>query len=208
MKTIHLSLFALSAGLVVAVSAGACDGTAAQSFPEPAVHRAQASTCSAERPTTDWSEQLAYDKSAGWGPIKCERDSDCTEQPDGRCARMGDGWYECTYHGCMEDADCGANEVCGCGVWFVGANACLPAGCKVDADCASGWCVPSPTQYQPELSGLDRRYECVTAADECVQDSDCQPCPSDNQADCAHPGWCKWDTDEGHRVCSWDLTVQ
>lgn len=176
--------------------------------PEPAEHRVAAGMCNTTRPTRDWTEQLAIDRQMGWGPIQCTSDSECTDQADGRCVRLGDGYYACSYHPCQQDTDCpGAGEVCECGVGPLAQNACLKADCRIDADCGSGrWCSPVALSCPPEFSPILSEYHCVTTADECVDDEDCRPCPGAGA--CDHPGWCGWDAGGAHRVCAYNVCVR
>lgn len=81
----------------------------------------------------------------------------------------------CTYDACMHDTDCNKGEVCAChGSPYVGGygNACVQGDCRVDSDCGpAGYCSPA---YDTNSCGGLLGYYCHTAADQCVNDTDCQ----------------------------------
>ena len=179
---------------------GADDGF----LPEPEHHRPSLAQCPTERPSTDWAAQIASDMAMGWGPIECDLDEECTEEPDGRCSRLGDGWYRCTYHECVTDYDCNG-KACACGTGPTGANQCKAGECILDADCGpGGWCSPSPVdECQPGFG--DFGFFCHTGQDKCTDDEDCPPCPDTTK--CQHTGYCAWDPEAGYWACSYQGCV-
>lgn len=129
-------------------------------------------------------------------------DADCTQGTNGRCTRITVQGWECTYDDCSTDADCPALEptggrqgVCACenGVRS-NANVCVYAGnCGTDADCDGGYCSPSGGGCVA-IAGFEGFY-CHTAADECVDDTDCfDPSVPDK--------YCGYSTLKGHWECT------
>jgi hypothetical protein len=99
----------------------------------------------------------------------CETDADCTSGFNGRCVQER-GMY-CSYDDCFADDDCESGAVCLCGDAEGTGNSCSEAGCRVDADCPGSWCSPTFGTCGG-YSGVVA-YACHTAADECVDDADC-----------------------------------
>jgi hypothetical protein len=150
----------------------------------PIVHRAIATTCSGDLPDTGvktsvfdggWAGPFAPDG----GALSCAVDSDCPPCANGQLDHC---FYQdfrvpasqCVCDQCNTDQDCGATGVCGCNQtgWSNSpiGNICLPGNCRIDADCGPvGFCSPSP------LRCGTGGYYCHTAADTCVNDSDCAP---------------------------------
>lgn len=102
-------------------------------------------------------------------PGNCTRDADCTAGTNGRCTpRLGPAGCGCSYDTCTSDGDCSAATSCICRATpdSYEANFCVSSNCRVDADCGSnGYCSPS-------CGGSGGIY-CRTAADTCVDDSEC-----------------------------------
>jgi hypothetical protein len=160
-------------------------------LPEPDNHRPAETVCDDERaPSTD----LPPPDSGDW---PCYQDSDCTDGANGRCrAEPRFGWA-CSYDGCTTDDDCGG-LVCACGgAWGNDANVCRRGNCAVDADCGDGgWCSPSFDDCG-EYSGVVAYY-CRTAADTCLNDSDCTEMPG---------GYCMFSVEQSHWLCSYSQCV-
>lgn len=160
-------------GRVIEASAqdGGVDASAdAPALPHaPAKHRATAIDC-AEPPLPPDPDLSAH----SFGPsasFSCKTHTDCTAYEDGRCVAFDTsppterGGTRCIYSVCNSDADCDS-DACECGTV---ANRCVPGNCRVDSDCASGFCSPSFDMCSHEVTG----YWCHTAADECIDDGDC-----------------------------------
>jgi hypothetical protein len=138
---------------------------------EPAVHRAMASECTAERPPG----------SIGAGPDEgaCKMDSECMSGDNGRCVQDIGQPTECSYDECALDADCGGSSVCECrNPANHNANGCFHGNCVVDADCGpGGYCSPSAVTLSPFCTeGVpigSVGYFCHTKEDECIDDADC-----------------------------------
>jgi hypothetical protein len=120
---------------------------------------------------------------------ECETDAQCTSGLNGRCI-VGRGSY-CTYDTCFEDSDCGTGSMCLCGssTWL--GNSCSQAGCRVDADCPGSWCSPTFGTCGNYTGVVG--YACHTAADECVDDADCENGPG---------GYCAYSPMVAHWLCS------
>jgi Cys-rich repeat protein len=92
----------------------------------------------------------------------------------------------------MQDTDCPTGQTCAChgAAYSSGAgNTCIQGNCRVDSDCGSGgYC--SPAENSMSCGGV-LGYYCHTAADLCVNDSDCG---SDLQV-------CTYSTTAGHWEC-------
>jgi hypothetical protein len=154
----------------------------------PAEHRASPVLCPSDRPE---SPPLT---SPPAGSL-CVRDADCTAGRNGRCNARGfeAGELQCSYDECVTDADCLSGEACFCRAPFAnGANVCVAADCRFDADCGpGGFC--SSTQNVNGMLG-DRVVRCHTAADECLNDSEC-----------GDGGWgalCEYDPDVSRWLCT------
>lgn len=161
------------------------------SLTEPENHRPSALACDDERE----SQPTPGDPSIPG----CSADSDCTEGRNGRCTSTREG-YECTYDECITDDDCGTDQLCECeGGFWSDANACLSGNCRVDDDCGSGgFCSPSFGTCG-NYSGVVGYY-CRTAADECLNDSDCVD-PEQG------PGYCMYEPSVSHWVCGYSHCV-
>lgn len=94
----------------------------------------------------------------------------------------------------MHDTDCATGLTCAChgSPYTHGAgNTCVPGNCRVDADCGSGgYCSPSDA---PMSCGALGGYYCHTAADQCIDDTDC---PSSQG-----PQVCAYSTSTGRWEC-------
>jgi hypothetical protein len=100
----------------------------------------------------------------------CKTDADCTASPNGYCRLPGGNALptcSCSY-GCVRDEDCGAGELCFCGN---PVGYCAPAtNCTTSGDCGAGFsCMTYITN--PGCGGT--AFACQTAADNCVNDTDC-----------------------------------
>jgi hypothetical protein len=157
----------------------------------PQNHRAVATVCAVVVPV----EQIIPD---GGAPADCHSNAECTAGRNGRCDGNGHDGYRCTYDACYSDSECtGTGGVCACGGASRGTNnVCLTGGCRVDADCGtSGYC--SPTLGSCGHYGKAEGYYCHTAADECIDDSDCAI-----GADFGQAAYCAYEKTIGHWKCS------
>ena len=105
-------------------------------------------------------------------PGGCAEDSDCTAGINGRCLDEGPlPNMQCSYDDCFSDVDCPAHTPCNCrdSASSSTPNSCLTgSNCRVDSDCGpGGFCSPS----QPSWNELT--YDCHTASDTCLNDSEC-----------------------------------
>jgi hypothetical protein len=157
---------------------------------EPTQHRAEATACGVPPPNTG----AAGGSARGAAPPEqpCTENGECTSGPNGRCT-FGRGGQYCSYDGCFADTDCLAGAVCMCSSPDGMGNRCSSPGCQVDADCPGSWC--SPTFGTCGAYGGIQNYSCHTAADECVNDSDC----SDGSPGAAY---CMYDPLVTHWICS------
>jgi hypothetical protein len=136
----------------------------------PAVHRAAAVACPADRPAGTAS---------GLPGAKCQKDSDCTQGTNGRCEGSIVVADHCSYDECAADADCGTATACECrNPASYQANVCVHGDCRLDADCGvGGYCSPSAVTLDPDcalgVSPGSIGYFCHTAGDTCVDDADC-----------------------------------
>jgi hypothetical protein len=140
----------------------------------PVNHRPSDAQCSTPAPPGNCGGPYPNPDAGG-----CARDSDCTEAgTNGRCINRGGGPAApcfCTYDTCILDTDCPSGQTCAChGARYTDArgNTCMKGNCRVDADCgARGYCSPSSNTgiCGDSLAG----YYCHTAADLCIDDSDC-----------------------------------
>jgi hypothetical protein len=162
----------------------------------PQTHRASRSACPAGRGAGSVCTTL---ESGGGGT--CQLDSDCTAGPNGRCFSPQGPIAECSptacsYDQCQSDSDCPALVPCECrgDAQSSGANTCVTGGnCATDADCGpQGFC--SPGAYAKFCA--TPIYFCHTAADTCLDDSDC-PAP-----DASGPlQTCNYDSQAHHFAC-------
>lgn len=152
--------------------------------PDGTVHRLEPAPCdkSIPGPSCKGNEQDTF----------CEKDSDCTDGPNGRCIHE-DSWGNlattaclCEY-ACAADAECAAGEVCVCkDVIAPGKHsACMTAGCAKSGDCPTGECGLSTF-----FDGCDTIVDlaCRAPADACRLDGDCAP----NFSTCAATGDHVW----------------
>jgi hypothetical protein len=152
-------------------SADAADAGESGAGRVPVNHRPSDAQCATTPPPGDCA-----------GPYPdagCASDGVCTEAgTNGRCINPGGGPAApcfCTYDKCSGDTDCPSGQTCAChGAPYTDSagNACVKGNCRVDADCgAGGYCSPSSDTSicGDSLAG----YYCHTAADLCVDDSDC-----------------------------------
>jgi hypothetical protein len=151
-------------------------------------HRVDDSQCSAPR--------AAGGCSFGIGPGMCSSDSACTMGTNGRCTTSYGGVpnCSCSYDSCQHDTDCPAGQLCVChgSLYNPGGNTCMPGNCRVDADCNGRACSPS---IAPMGCGGIGGYYCHVAADECTNDSDCQP----------GLNVCTFDANAAHWKCTQEL---
>lgn len=169
-------------GLLALLACGGSTDAGEPTAPRvPKVHRATADACDDVRGATAPST----------GSGACTRDADCTEGRNGRCWG-GRGGPTCNYDECVNDSECPATAACSCGTADA-PNVCVQSGCRVDADCgADGYCSPSLSSCG---QGYGATYECHAAADECVDDADCDA------------GDCRFNATVGHWACSSDQCV-
>jgi hypothetical protein len=136
----------------------------------PASHRAVASSCVG---VNSPPEPVSVPEFSS-----CTQHADCTAGVNGKCVTSGIGtgpWtYYCAYDQCATDADCALGMVCYCSQTT--SARCLYIGnCQIDADCGNsgyGYCSPSAS-WECSVSPYVDGYHCHTAADTCLDDSDC-----------------------------------
>jgi hypothetical protein len=141
----------------------------------PVNHRPSGTTCPQQRGPGMLPSSCNYDAGT---PALCLRDSDCTQGNNGRCVHPdltpAVCVTGCSYDECFTDSDCAANAPCDCRASATDstANTCVAGSqCRVDADCGpGGYCSPS-AGYGPFQCGI--AYFCHTAADTCLNDTDC-----------------------------------
>jgi hypothetical protein len=136
----------------------------------PLHHRTVGTTCT---PAPLPSEPEIPD--AGLGPsatFECRTHADRTAQPRGRCIfyptspPTDPGGTRCIYDECTTDIVCAPEATCVCGTL---ANICVQGNCRVDADCGpNGYCSPGL-----DACGNPVGFYCHTAADTCIDDTDC-----------------------------------
>jgi hypothetical protein len=179
----------------VACNPGSLDaGAGSMSDAEvPLQHRPTAGCCAAQRgpgpscATTICAGQPYPPGVASYLAVDaggCTSDSQCTAGVNGRCfpfeGLVGPGG--CSYDECFTDSNCGSKTPCLCRTSSTdnSANVCNVAGnCAVDSDCGpAGYCSPSaqivPNQ-PPNVCFGSTPYYCHTAADLCINSSDCAP---------------------------------
>jgi hypothetical protein len=186
--------------------------------PPPASHRAVAPPCAIDRgPSIASPIDGGYwvDGSQVPGLIvgDCQSDLDCTMGRNGRCGVFDEfacygnanAAIECTYDSCNADRDCpGANGVCECGIGATAvlggaptrtAHLCATGNCRIDADCGDGgFCSRSYDPTDVACGSTLEGYFCHTAADSCIDDSDCAVDGGTTMA-------CKYSSALGHWVC-------
>ncbi len=161
-------------------------GTGGSSVPLsgiPAVHRATATACSGELaeagvPTSIYNGGSTGPTAPDGGAVTCATDSDCPPCQNGQLDHCVSEYLStgssnrCLCDECNSDQDCGNMDVCACdrAFWtnYISGNLCVGGNCRVDADCGpSGFCSPA-------LGACGGRgYYCHTAADTCLNDTDC-----------------------------------
>ena len=172
-----------------AAAGASSGGSGGHVTPEPTQHRSEATACGVP-PSTGSGGSAAQGASP---PLQmCTKSSECTSGANGRCTSGRIGQY-CSYDECFVDADCAAGAVCLCSAPDGTGNRCTQPGCQVDADCPGSWC--SPTFGTCGSYGGVTNYSCHTAADECVNDSDCT-------SNSLGGGYCMYDPQVTHWVCS------
>lgn len=170
----------------------ACQVTDAAPSKVPTNHRTDDSQCATPTPAGNCPIQVMP-----MGSGACSKDTDCTAGTNGRCVEEGGGalYCGCTYDTCAGDSACATGEVCAChGSAYVGGqgNTCEPGNCRVDSDCGvNGYCSPS---INPMSCGSLLGYYCHTAADECVNDTDCT-------GGAQGPNVCAWSSTVNHWQC-------
>jgi hypothetical protein len=156
----------------------------------PAQHRPSDSQCGQPAPAGNCTLQQST----------CTTDGQCTSGTNGRCVQSTHGAQlcSCTYDACAKDTDCPSGKLCVChgSAFTSGAgNTCIEGNCRVDADCGAGsYCSPS---HGTTGCGAVTGYYCHTAADTCLDDSDCggstRVCgwsPGDNHWKCQQEQLC------------------
>ena len=152
----------------------------------PLEHRSAASACPTDRPPGNGSSFMNPTATAN-----CQADSACTRGQNGRCVAPEPFGPMCTYDECFADGDCDGGAVCACRNEPLGNNVCLQSGCRIDSDCTAGYC--SPSYGYCRYDGVVQ-YACHTAADLCVNDTDCPDNP-------IGPMLCSFDSSQGHWAC-------
>jgi len=160
-------------GSSIGADAGRGPGSGTDAGRAPVNHRPSDAQCSTPAAPGDCA-------GPGPSPGGCTSDSNCTAGTNGRCLHPGGGPAadcSCTYDACVVDTDCPSGKTCAChGSPYTDSagNACVTGNCRVDADCgAGGYCSPSSLN---EICGDSLAgYYCHTAADLCIDDSDCSP---------------------------------
>jgi hypothetical protein len=106
----------------------------------------------------------------------------------------------CTYDTCYSDSSCTLGGPCACeGESGSPGNSCVRGNCRTDADCGSnGYC--SPTLGGCGNYGGVVGYYCHTAADTCVNDSECV-------MPMMPPGYCMYSPEVGHWACGYGQCV-
>ncbi len=162
----------------------------------PIYHRAEPACCPTERGPSPSGQPYGTGQAAG-----CTSDSQCTSGVDGRCfpfeGLVGPGG--CSYDQCLTDSDCpsGASCLCRSSASDSSPNICVAGGnCVLDSDCGEGgYCSPSNGCEGPAA------YYCHTAADTCINDSDCAPGDAGGAA-CASAPSCVYDSEAQHWGCT------
>jgi len=202
-------------------SVGGAAGLSGNTGRAPARHRAAGSSCPAGRAaihSTRVDPMCDPATSSACSTLfTCTADGDCTNGVNGRCSSgaFGPRQLSCSYDECQVDDDCAGSAPCACRASSASADAnrCITdSNCRTDADCGeAGFCSPSQLgggcvcpsaalctgdsscSPGPCVCGdaCGHGYFCHTAADTCVDDSDC------NQS-----GSCNYDTVTGHWSCS------
>jgi hypothetical protein len=135
----------------------------------PELHRPTPEVCPGTRPPSGGCDSVDPPSD------ECHADSDCMQGGrDGRCLPYS--FYStciCVYDGCYQDSECAAGHVCQC---QDDGNYCISAECAVDADCGpAGFCSRPIIEPGCGISGAYGGWSCHTAADSCLDNSDCNP---------------------------------
>jgi hypothetical protein len=130
--------------------------------------------------------------------VCCSSDSSCDGGTNGRCIGTSGPFppqNQCTYDECFTDSNCPSGTPCICrsSPTDNAANVCVSGGnCVVDSDCGPDrYCSPSPLLNSCDAPG---GYYCHTAADACVDDSDCF-------VDGGRGRFCAYDPQARHWAC-------
>ena len=142
----------------------------------PVNHRPDDSECSAPAPAGN----CGVGTGSPDGGFGCTSDGECTQGANGRCNRPFPFLQgcQCDYDSCAHDTDCPGTNLCVChesAYTNRSGNECLPGNCRADTECgANGYCSPSAGSQDPNTcGGAVVGYFCHTAADRCVNDTDC-----------------------------------
>jgi len=135
----------------------------------PAIHRTQAQSCDGVNAPLEPTNLSAS--------TQCSKHAECTDGVNGKCI-TGIGMMgriaSCTYDLCATDADCDPGKVCYCTAST--AARCLMVGnCQIDSDWSStgnSYCSPSMGSDCGGVHSVDSYY-CHTAADTCLDNTDC-----------------------------------
>jgi hypothetical protein len=179
--------------LFVVAALSCSSGAAPKVTRVPALHRAAATPCTADR-----GPGVSAGSCIGNSNAQCHSDADCTAGANGRCSQMPKGVcnQQCTYDKCTSDSDCTGGAPCACRRPDSGLptdpppNICVSeSNCRTDADCGEGgYCSPTTIDDVcgcigpcPDDAGQEcwsgdcgHGYFCHTAKDTCVDDADCQ----------------------------------
>ncbi len=200
-------LYILAMSALVALALVGCGGSDARM---PLNHRSAAASCPSQRGPGPGCE------SSFWCSSSCSADSQCIDGVDGRCfpfeGLVGPGG--CSYDECYYDSDCGAKTPCTCRGSSTdnSANICDVGGnCAVDSDCGlGGYCSPSTDScystnpdlnFEAEGSSGPSPYFCHTAADLCINDSDCGQ-PDAGMGSCPVFASCAYDVQDTRWECT------
>ncbi|HEX7509299.1 MAG TPA: DUF6599 family protein [Polyangia bacterium] len=170
----------LNRGCAAGTDAGGAPDLAPNLASEPLQHRSTPASCPSQRgPGPSCANTMCS---------SCSSDPQCIDGKNGRCFPW-EGLVSlggCSYDECFTDSNCGLRTPCLCrsSPTDNNANMCDVGGnCAVDSDCGpGGYCSPSmETCYSTNLEavvegrnyGGPNPYYCHTAADLCVNDSDC-----------------------------------
>ena len=152
-------------------------------------------------------------------PLTCSSNSQCTAGVNGRCfppilEPIAITQGGCSIDECAADSDCGAKTPCICRSSSTdnSANICdVGSNCAVDSDCGpGGYCSPSKDACHPNNSDPNWQaegysgpypYYCHTAADLCVNDSDCAP-PDAGMESCPMFASCAYNVQNSRWECT------
>ncbi len=160
----------------------------------PINHRPDDSECATLPAAGDCTVQLGEPDASPMFP--CTTDGQCRQGTNGRCNSDAPAPFagcRCDYDACAGDTDCPDGQLCVChgSPYAYGAgNTCMPGNCRLDSDCGPhGYC--SPTEGTSNCGSVVG-YFCHTAADTCVNDSDCSESPM---------GACIWSSADSRWEC-------